>query len=78
MASHPCESCPRLRELLACPSREWFASNGWSPSRIASAIGVNRSTVSRWLSSGSIPLSGQYDLSRLALDIVVHGGRHEQ
>ena len=73
--SHPCESCPHLGTMLATPSREWFASNGWSPARIASAIGVNRSTVTRWLASGNVPLSGRYDLSRLALDIVVHGGR---
>lgn len=73
-SNHPCESCPRLSDFLANPTREKFALNGWSTSRIAEAIGVNKSTVSRWFSTGNIPLHGRYDLSRLMLDIVIHGG----
>jgi len=53
--SHPCESCQHLRDLLGNPRRKWFRDNGWSDSRVAEAIGVNKSTISRWFSTGSVP-----------------------
>lgn len=67
MSSQFCES-KHLGAMLTSPIQEWFSSNGRrSPVRIASAIGVNISAVSRWLATENAPLSGQYDLSRLAL-----------
>lgn len=77
MSGSPCASCPRLRQLLENPTREWFRAHGWSDGRVADALKRNRSTVYRWFESGNIPAEGRYDLARLALDIVHRGGRHD-
>ena len=74
----PCASCQHLRQLLENPDPQWFRAHGWSPARVAEAVGVHRSTVSRWFADGStIPAAAKYDIARLAIQIACEGGRHE-
>lgn len=78
MSSSPCASCEHLKALLQSPSLRWFESHGWHQARIARAMGVSRSCVSRWFTGGTIPDQARADLGRLVIQIVCEGGRHHE
>lgn len=67
-----CAECPHLAALVQNPSPAWLMAHGWTAGKLAQALGVSRSSTSRWLKSGRIPASAKYDVGRLVLG-VVHG-----
>jgi len=74
-----CAECPHLAALIQNPSPTWLMAHGWTAGKLAQTLGVHRSTAARWLKNGCFPPLVRYDVGRIIVHEIVHGGeRHER
>ncbi|SFK31710.1 Helix-turn-helix domain-containing protein [Desulfomicrobium apsheronum] len=66
MPTSPCSTCP-FRPVM--PDRAYFEQHGLGVSEVARRLGVSVSNVSRWFTSGHVPVGRREDLLRLAVEL---------